>query len=229
MRNSTASACLLVFAKLPRPGAVKTRLAGSVGADVASQLAGAFLADTWQRVNALSWATPKLAVPPGTEAEFALDPAPELWLQGEGDLGDKLETVLTRALASFPAALALGADSPSLPAAYLESARTELGSADAVLGPADDGGFYLLGVKRWTARLLEHVAWSTAATYAQTLDALLGAGFRVRVLSPWFDIDTAADLERLRAALRDDPSAAPHTARLLKELQRGSRAARRST
>lgn len=213
--RSQTSVCLLVFAKAPRPGAVKTRLAASIGAEAAAQLARAFLADTWQRVNGLGWAAPKLAVPAGTHADFGLHPRPELWLQGEGDLDRKLDTVLTRALATFPSALALGADSPSLPLAYLEKARTELATADAVLGPAEDGGFYLLGVKRWKARLLERVAWSTAAACQQTLSALVGAGLRVRVLSPWFDVDTAADLERLRTALGDDPAAAPHTARLL--------------
>jgi rSAM/selenodomain-associated transferase 1 len=219
---------LLVFAKPPRAGAVKTRLARSVGPDVAARLAGAFLADTWQRVHALGWATPKLAVPAGTNADFALDPTPELWLQADGDLGRKLESVLTRALTVFPAALALGADSPSLPSAYLERARTELHHADAVLGPTDDGGFYLLGVTRWTAGLLEHVTWSSTVTYAQTLDALRRAGFRVGELPRWFDVDTAADLQRLRAAVRADPAAAPHTARLLNVLQRAAGEARRS-
>lgn len=210
--------CVAVFAKAPRPHAVKTRLAPAVGFEVAAQLARAFLTDTWRLVNALDWADTRLAVAEGTHADFALDPRPELWAQGPGDLGRKLETIISRALAEFPAILVVGADAPSLPVQFVEAARAALGSSDAVLGPTDDGGFYLLGVKRWCRGVLEGIPWSTSSTFQRTRAALVRAGLRVSVLPRWFDVDRAADLERLQAALRENPGRATSTASLLAQL-----------
>src|SRR5207302_7931644 len=107
---------------------------------------------------------------------------------------------------------AIGADSPGLPAAYLESARQALTTADAVLGPSIDGGFYLMGLKDCPAGVLLGIQWSHFTTLAATVAKLEQFGMRTVLINPWFDVDGHEDLERLRRQLANDPSAAPRTA-----------------
>lgn len=208
------SKAIAVLAKPPRPGESKTRLAPIVGEAGAAALAESFLRDTWARVTALPWTIPILAA---TELE-GLPPLPgadEVWPQGDGDLGARLERVLARAIAAHGPAIAIGADTPTLPLAYLAAAREHLRSADAVIGPAEDGGFYLLGLRACPPGLLAHLPWSSDLTGAATVARLGAYGLVTATLPPWFDVDRPADLERLRAALERDPGAAPHTAAVL--------------
>lgn len=188
-----------VFAKPPVAGAVKTRLARTEGERRAADLARAFLVDTLTGLRAVPWARPILATtgPLGALA----GPTPE-WPQGDGDLGDRLERVLARALTEADQSFAIGADSPGLPRAHLERARELLVDADAVLGPADDGGFYLLGLRRCPPGLLHGLPWSTASTAFAVAARLRDAGLRVAHAPPWFDVDDAAALQRLAVGLR---------------------------
>ncbi|MHB1845619.1 MAG: TIGR04282 family arsenosugar biosynthesis glycosyltransferase, partial [Deltaproteobacteria bacterium] len=174
-----------VFAKPPLPGRVKTRLAAEVGSEGAARLARAFLRDTLAAVRALPWAEPRLATTERAPFEAELG-APEIWLQGEGDLGRRMERVLRRALRGASAALAIGADSPGMPLALLEGAREALASADAVVGPSDDGGFYLLGLRRCPRGLLDGLPWSAPETFDRTLARLREQGLRTSLLPRWF-------------------------------------------
>ncbi|MGZ4900378.1 MAG: TIGR04282 family arsenosugar biosynthesis glycosyltransferase, partial [Candidatus Angelobacter sp.] len=122
-------AMVCIFAKPPEPGAVKTRLIPELGPDRAAELAEAFLEDTVAMVRTLTWAECIIAATRTFERSY-FKPE-EVWLQSEGDLGDRLEKVLRLALKREPIVLAIGADSPGLPAAYLESARQALKTADA--------------------------------------------------------------------------------------------------
>ena len=126
---------ICVFAKPPRPGRAKTRLASAVGEEGAARLARAFLEDTWDTVSGLPWANAVLASTEADRDALGLDEDTPLWLQGEGDLGQRMERVLARALRDAPWAMALGADSPGLPPGVLERARDALAASDAVLGP----------------------------------------------------------------------------------------------
>jgi uncharacterized protein len=126
-----------------------------------------------------------------------------------------LEKVLRLALKRKPIVLAIGADSPDLPAAYLENARQALATADAVLGPSADGGFYLIGLKDCPVGVLEGIQWSHSTTLAATVHKLEQFGMKTVLINPWFDIDSHQDLERLRRQLANDPAAAPRTAELL--------------
>jgi hypothetical protein len=206
-----------VFAKAPRPGRVKTRLAATIGDDPAAELAAAFLADTWASVVRLPWARPIAAL------DSAASPAllagmrrVEVWRQGPGDLGARIERVLRRALRGLPLAIALGADTPGLPRQLLERARAELRACDAVLGPARDGGFYLLGMRRCPPGILRDLPWSRFDTFVRTRERLLERGLTVSVLPRWFDVDRAADLARLRALLEAGEIRATRTARVLR-------------
>jgi len=102
-----------------------------------------------------------------------------------------------------------------LPRRFLEAARAALETADAVIGPADDGGFYLLGVRDCPEGLLAGLPWSSAETFACTAERLRSRGLRLELLEPWFDVDRAEDLDRLRDALRSGEVEAPRTALLL--------------
>jgi len=202
-----------VFAKPPRPGSVKTRL--ELGRERTAALARAFFLDTWAMVQSLPWARTILATTDGAAQDFGLAGDIEVWLQGDGDLGERLERVVARALGDSAFAFAIGADTPGLPRRFLEQARVAMTRADAVLGPCEDGGFYLLGLTRCPPGLLRELPWSNAETFARTLARLRDQGMKVHELDPWFDVDLPADLQRLRALIEQREVAAPETAAAL--------------
>ena len=189
-------------------------LISTVGAAQAGALAAAFFRDTWRMVCSLPWAMPVAA----TSGRLAADlhpPAVAVWRQRGGDLGKRLERILRQALREADFVIALGADHPGLPARLLEAARAQLRHADAVLGPSDDGGFYLLGLKQCPARLLAGLPWSQRETFAHTLARLREHGLVTRVLEPWCGVGDAEDLERLDALLSSGQVHAPETERVL--------------
>jgi rSAM/selenodomain-associated transferase 1 len=202
MTNTQAP--VLVFAKAPAPGRVKTRLARRLGNSEAAAWAEAFLIDTWQA----------LAIAPGVAPVLVLDgdaplplltPPPVIWSQGDGDLGERLERALRRALATSPAAIAVGTDSPGLPQRCLQRALMLLASGhQSVLGPADDGGFYALGLRHCPPGLLTGLPWSATNTRQAVSTRLAEHGMIPALLEPWYDVDDVAGLERLRADLSED-------------------------
>lgn len=205
---------ICIFAKPPVAGRVKTRLAAALGAERAAALARAFLDDTIAAVRALPWAQVALA---------STEPVPgdvPVLLQGEGDLGERIERVLRNALQLAPSAIAIGADAPALPRRLLEAARDALQRADAVLGPAFDGGFYLLGLRRCPEGLLADLPWSRSDTFVRTLARLRERGLRTELIDPWFDVDRAEDLEQLRGLIEGGAIDAPRTASLLEAFRR---------
>lgn len=209
--------CVCVFAKPPRPGTVKTRLAPVLGDEVAAALARAFLLDTWSTVTRVSGVDVVLAATEVEAPEWPSLGAAAVWPQGAGTLGDRLERVLRRALETHPFAIAIGTDIPGLPPSRLDDACAALRSADAVLGPADDGGFYLVGVSTCPHGLLDTVPWSASDTCARTLERFERHHLTATVLDPWFDVDEPADLDALRRRIRDGTIHAPETARILGE------------
>ncbi len=213
-------ATLCVFAKPPRPGQVKTRLATAIGEAQAAALARGFFKDTWSVATSLPWARTVLATTdPAADEWVGMESAP-VWSQGKGDLGDRLERVLRRALQKTPVALAIGTDTPGLPPLLLSQAREALRSVDAVLGPCEDGGFYVLGLRRCPKGLLRDLPWSGPDTFLKTLARLRERGLSTAVLSPWFDVDRPADLACLHALIARGELHAPRTARALQALER---------
>jgi hypothetical protein len=97
----------------------------------------------------------------------------------------------------------------------LDAARDALHTADAALGPSDDGGFYLLGVRQYPTDLLDGIPWSTSETFVRALGRLRTRGLTTAVLPPWFDVDRPADLNRLRSLVLSGRLSAPETARVL--------------
>jgi rSAM/selenodomain-associated transferase 1 len=207
--------CVCVFAKPPRPGEAKTRLTPELGDAGAAALARAFFVDTWETVSRLSWAEAVLATTDVADSEWSFLDRARVWPQGDGSLGHRLARVLQRALHQFPFAIAVGTDSPGLPTALLEAAAVALRESDAVLGPSDDGGFYLIGLRRCPVDLLTDLPWSAPDTFASTLRRLHSRGLDTTVLQPRFDVDRPDDLRRLRRLIGDGALWAPETARVL--------------
>ncbi len=201
---------LLVFAKAPEAGRVKTRLAGALGEAGTVALARALLQDTWARTEREPHRA--VLVVDGDPARLPSLGDRAAWTQGGGDLGARLERGLRRALAGSPWAIALGTDSPDLPPETIALAVRALDEHDAVLGPCEDGGYYLLGLRACPEGLLDDLPWSSERTCVTTLERLRARGLTVATLPTWYDVDRPADLARLRASLAGNPAAAPRTA-----------------
>lgn len=222
IRNAKLSNALLVMAKYPAPGRIKTRLTPPLSPEQAARLYECFLLDTldlmrqapeMQRVIAYS--------PAGSESYFnRLAPDFELVLQQGPDLGTRLDNALTLYLElGYQRVAIMNSDGPTLPAAYLTLAFKLLaGEAELVLGPATDGGYYLIGLKRPAPRLLREVQMSTPRVLADTLALAAEESLTVELLPPWYDVDNGESLARLAAELAATPAAiAPHTRAFFEE------------
>jgi uncharacterized protein len=212
----SADRCLLVYTKPARPGRVKTRLIGDLTAHQAAELHAAFLGDLLQQLAGGDFAL-RLAwdLGPGEEPPLA-DPPGERQ-QGD-DLGERLYRGLAAAARTFPLVAAVGSDHPTLSRRRVEEAFTRLdGGADVVLGPAADGGYYLVGVRAEALdrRLFAGVPWSTGEVLAATLERCRRLGRRPALLAAAADVDTPGDLADLVLHLSRDGEGCPRTRRLL--------------
>ncbi|HEV8674399.1 MAG TPA: TIGR04282 family arsenosugar biosynthesis glycosyltransferase [Methylomirabilota bacterium] len=205
MSGSSARVAVAVMAKVPTAGEVKTRLCPPLTPVQAATLARCFLQDRVEQLGALEAADPLVAfAPPEGEAEMRelLPNAVRLVPQSGADLGARLDRLLSDLLADgYPGAIAVDADSPTLPTAFLGRACAHLldETADVVVGPCEDGGYYLLGLRRPAPALFREMPWSTPAVLDETLARARRLGLRVALLPAWFDVDREEDLARLRA------------------------------
>jgi rSAM/selenodomain-associated transferase 1 len=214
---------LAVIAKEPAPGQAKTRLAPALGPDGAARAAAAMLADTIAAARTAN-AEPWLCFAPVTAqaAMRALAPGFGLLPQRDGDLGDRLAACLDELLAAGADRVAIvGADTPHVPAGTFDTALDLLDEADVVLGPALDGGYYLVAAKA-PVPLFAGVPMGTDAVFAATLARATAAGLSVRLLPPLRDLDRPGDL----AAALDggELAASPLTRAAVAELLGRSRA-----
>jgi uncharacterized protein len=223
---------IIVMAKAPRRGEAKTRLTPPLTSEEAASLAACLFADTVAlalRVAAavfVAYAPTDGRAPLEESLRAALDEGSLgklLWLKQRGeDLGKRLDGVVERAAARGVGPLLLvGADSPTIQPAFLDTGLEGLarGRADVALGPTEDGGYYAVGVRRPAPGLFDSVEWSTPRAYAQTARNASRLNLRLLELPPWYDVDTPADLARLRAELDADEAArgrAPSTSEWLR-------------
>lgn len=196
---------LIVFARAPVPGQAKTRLAPALGGAGAAALAERMLQHTMDAALAAGPAALELCVSPdashpGVVAQ-ARRPGVGLSLQGEGDLGLRMQRVLMRLLQAHPQALLVGTDAPALDGPMLQSAVAALHTHDAAFVPTVDGGYVAIGLRRGAAEaaraVFEHMTWSTPEVMAETRRRLAAAGLRWAELPPVADIDEPADLVHL--------------------------------
>jgi len=197
---------LLVMAKRPFPGHTKTRLCPPFSPQQAATLYECFLRDALEIVRAVPNVTPFIAYsPPEEEAYFKnLAPDFERIPQIGANLGERLDFVLSRSLAAgFEQVAAINSDSPTLPATYLAQAFAHLDNEaiDVVFGPCEDGGYYLIGWKQPHSRLVCEVQMSTPHVLRDTLDIAREERLQVALLPTWYDVDTIADLERVKAEM----------------------------
>lgn len=195
---------IIVFAKAPRPGLVKTRLIPALGADGAAMLAARMLAHTLDQALASGVGAVELCVAPAPgDAAWDGVELPEgiaHTAQGEGDLGARMARAAQRAGEageSCDGVLLIGTDCPALDAACLRRAAHALGETDAVIAPTADGGYALLGLRRFDASLFADIAWSTPTVAATTLALLDALGWSCTRLPLLHDIDEPADLVHL--------------------------------
>ena len=219
------STCAILFAKAPRPGKVKTRLLACCTPEEAAALYRGFLLDSAVLLRG-SGAQLKVVAcePPAAQEELAalLGGADLVFVpQPQTDLGGRLDQLFGWAFdQGMERVLALGSDSPSLPATCIDEALALLAEREVVIGPSTDGGYYLIGLRRRVAPLFTGIAWSTGQVLAQTLERL---GDRsLGLLPPWYDVDTPPDAGLLRVHLealaRAGCPRATHTLQALQDL-----------
>jgi len=195
-----------IMAKEPRAGEAKTRLCPPLSLADAAELYRRFLLDKIEQVRSLRTVSPVIAYTPVEARAFFEQVAPDFVLipQRGADLGDRLANSLGELLdRGHRGALAIDSDTPTLPHGYLQQAldlvmRSEL---DVVLGPTEDGGYYLIGLRTVHRELFEAMAWSTSQVLAETIRRANVKGLAVACLPSWYDIDTPEDLARLQAEL----------------------------
>lgn len=196
---------ILLFAKAPVPGQVKTRLAPVLDAESAAALQTAFVRDVLQYLEQIPNVDVELHTDIHTDA-FAVCGVTQR-VQVDGDLQLKMLHSLSEAFArGYKQILILGSDSPTLPVTHI---KTLLASAvDVALGPAEDGGFYAISCRRMHPQMFSRVEWSCADTLEQTIAAVRRCGLTVEIGLQWYDVDTPEDLARLMRELELPPCTA---------------------
>lgn len=228
---------LMMVAKQPVPGRCKTRLCPPLQPAEAAELYQAFLTDLMQRLAHLAGAGPTagcmagptgglaggiagglsgglacgVAYTPESDPAYFQQHAPavlEHMVQQGGDFGERLDSIARRCLErGDEQVVIMSSDSPNLPSDLLLSAFDRLRTADVVLGPAEDGGYYLIGLRAYTPQVFQNITWSTEVVLAQTLERAHAAGLVTALLPPWYDVDTVADLHRLAEDVLSDSGA----------------------
>lgn len=201
---------LAVMAKAPRPGKVKTRLSPPLTLEQTAALNICFLRDTSRNIAEVAAEGHAAGVvcytPVGDEAAFAgILPEEFVLIPQRGDaFGERLLAAAEDILAcGFGSVCLIDSDSPTLPGAALRQAVQELARPGdrVVLGGSDDGGYYLIGLKRAHAAPFERITWSTASVYAETVERVREAGLELVELPLWYDVDDAATLRTLQREL----------------------------
>ena len=189
---------IVIFAKAPIPGRVKTRLIPALGEKGAAELALRMLNDTVAEAIAANLLIPELCTDPHPmEPEWApYLPRAQLRFTGqsEGDLGARMAPVAKRTIQLEENILLIGTDCPALDRLRLRAAARELAEHDAFIHPTEDGGYALLGLRRFDRSLFENIAWSTSEVAATTIARIEALGWSLRVGETLRDIDEPGDL-----------------------------------
>ena len=188
---------LIIFVKAPRPGEVKTRLAKTLGRDRACAAYRKLVDRLLSNLKSLSDVELCYA-PPEAEKEIApwLRPDWRAVPQTAGNLGARLSNAFARAFASgAERVVVIGSDCPYVTAKDITEAFEKLAERDVAVGPATDGGYWLIGLRQPQPALFEKIAWSTDAVLAETLSRARAGGLKIHLLRLLSDVDTAEDWE----------------------------------
>jgi rSAM/selenodomain-associated transferase 1 len=202
-----------IFARIPHPGEVKTRLVPPLSDAEACDLYAAFLEDLFRRVAKLKKVSTTVFYTGGEPGVLrAIAPPRFAWVPQEGaSLGKRLQNAFETLLRADGYAVMIGSDSPDIPLAYIKRAFVRLKHRDVAIGPACDGGYYLIGMKALRPSLFEGISWSQPSVFEETLIATEREGLSIVTMPPWYDVDNVQALALLRTRV------------LAKRIQRGDR------
>lgn len=216
---------IIIMAKAPHAGNVKTRLQPFLSAGECAALAEAFLTDAIAKAEKFDAKLFIAFAPPAERAYFEKFEAENFSLiaQSGADLGEKMFNAFRFAFVENAASVVMiGTDSPTFPADYIEQAFEFLElETDAVLGKTDDGGFYLIGLRKLKNETFAGVAWSSAETFEQTHRNIMNLGFHLREVPSWYDVDEKDDFFKLNEELLNNQNAvrrAPRTFEIVTEI-----------
>ena len=214
---------LVIMAKAPKPGVVKTRLAQSLPLEAVVELYRCLLDDTIALAKSLDGVDVAIMCPAPDVKDLSRAVGGSIPVVAQS--GDGLAAGLTSVFAHFAAAgrqrvVAFNSDSPHLPASVLVSAFRALGESDVVVGPTHDGGYYLVGATASHPGLFAGDGLGTTNAYDTLLGRVRALGLSVSLTDPFYDIDVADDLSRLAGDLKRAPERAPRTAQWLMEWRR---------
>lgn len=219
--NSHTQPALIVFAKRPEPGHVKTRLTPVLTPEEAARLYDAFLQDALLQYSTLDVSVRLYFSPPlGEESPDLVPDDVGVFEQQGPTLGARMKRAFRETFdAGFEHAVIIGTDHPTLPRAFIEQAFEALTAPRALcLGPSADGGYYLLGMNAFYPQLFEDMTYSHAGVFAETLARVTQTDAQLTVLPRWYDVDTPAALHRMIGDLEDATVSAPHTRRVVAAL-----------
>ena len=211
---------LVIMAKAPRLGSVKTRLAKSLTVQAVTELYRCLLSDTIALAQTLDHVEIAIMCPASDVEELSLAVAKEVRVvpqTGRG-LAAALDSVFVQfAVVGRPGVIAFNSDTPHLPASVLESAFDALETCDLVVGPTNDGGYFLVGARASHPGLFSSDGMGTASALEALLERASALHLSVRMIDSFYDIDVAEDLNQLTAELRHVPAKPPRTAKWLSE------------
>lgn len=199
-----------IFVKQPTPGRVKTRLGQEIGDAQAATLYAAFQEDLFTRFCQLNHSCIVAYAPIDAERFFkehlrrlsrTSTDVCRLWPQPQRSLGERLAQFFADHLGAGPVVV-IGSDSPTLPTSLIEQAFDLLTHTDAVIGPAVDGGYYLIGLRVPMLEVFDGIDWSTATVLQQTVQKVHELQASLAVLAPWYDVDSLEDLQFLYGHLQ---------------------------
>jgi uncharacterized protein len=202
-----ARSAVAIMAKAPQSGQVKTRLCPPLSYREAAELYRCFLLDKIAQVSTLQRAAPVVSYSPDDSRPLFEDLTPLHFMlipQHGDDLGARLLFTFDRLFRQgFTQVIVIDSDTPTLPTAYLEQALMLIAERvnDVVLGPTEDGGYYLIGLRQSHRELFEQMPWSTSQVFPETRRRSEQYGLTVACTEYWYDVDTPEDLSRLRGSL----------------------------
>jgi rSAM/selenodomain-associated transferase 1 len=199
---------ILLFVKYPEPGRVKTRLAATLGAEAAAAVYRELVAEVCARLPA-SDSIVVLFDPPEREAQIrqwmeeSLPCTARFWPQGNGSLGERLSRAFDAAFAhGFQKVAVIGSDCVELEPAIFSQAWEALENVEGAIGPAEDGGYYLMALRQPCAALFEEIPWSTEEVFEKTVQRAQTAGIGFHRLPKLRDVDTEEDWRLIKARIR---------------------------
>jgi len=190
-----------VFVKVPEPGRVKTRLTPPLSSEEACRLYTAFITDLFGRLSRIKKLSGTVFYH-GDDSVTLTSFIPKSYTtspQRGGNLGERLASAFDELLAGEgETAVIIGSDSPDLPVQYIKRAFLKLKHKDVVLGPAADGGYYLVGLRKPAPAIFEDIEWGGPVVLSRTIDRIQSQGLTLSLLPLWYDVDTPASLRLLR-------------------------------